>query len=437
MTDITQSSEEEEEPDEQGSTLSQELLAAKSALIERCKAAGLKVEDHFLPGEEYKFLRVFMRCGRDTRNIGLFTVESIVALLSVPFEKYVFLSGREAICSYDEGTIEAAVRSISGSLLSWQTLFGVAAGESLKAAALHITPDSEGLPNIEFGPASKSFVTIARGLGPQRRMTLKLSGVAVKTHDAALDVLNKVAGSLFFQLDMLVGVPLALERERRRLPLRKKRRAAGAVEDLQYPKVQYDNAPLSLYWYGRSAEGMPLLQYLAFYQAIEFYFPVYSRSEAQRKLKVLLKDPTFRSDRDPDVARLLSAIQVSKAGAFGDERAQLRATILECCDPDELRSFLEGEQGRKEFFLNKQKSNSYHKISLGNPAIDLRNDVAERVYEIRCKIVHTKTDARDATFELLLPFSAEAEQLSHDIELVQYLAKRVLISSSTSLNIYS
>jgi hypothetical protein len=63
--------------------------------------------------------------------------------------------------------------------------------------------------------------------------------------------------------------------------------------------------------------------------------------------------------------------------------------------------------------------------------------VADRVYEIRCKIVHTKTDARDATFELLLPFSAEAEQLSHDIELVQYLANRVLISSSTSLNIHS
>jgi hypothetical protein len=182
---------------------------------------------------------------------------------------------------------------------------------------------------------------------------------------------------------------------------------------------------------------MPLLQYLAFYQAIEFYFPVYSRSEAQRKLKMILKDPTFRSDRDADIARLLSAIYVSRTGAFGDERSQLRATLMECCDFEELRSFLEAEQSRKEFFLSKSKAQPYHKIPLGGPSVDLRNDVADRVYEIRCKIVHTKTDARDSAFELLLPFSAEAEQLSHDIELVQYLAKRVLISSSTSLNIHS
>jgi hypothetical protein len=266
-------------------------------------------------------------------------------------------------------------------------------------------------------------------------MTLKLSGVAAKTHDSALELLNKISGSLFFQIDMLSGVPFALERERRRVPS-SRRKVSGEAGDLQYPRVQYDNAPLSLYWYGRSAWGMPLLQYLAFYQAIEFYYPIYSRSEAQRKLKVILKDPTFHSDRDADIARLLSAIYVSRTGAFGDERSQLRATLMECCDPEELRSFFEGDASRKEFFTAKKLS-PYHKIPIANTAADLRNDVAERVYEIRCKIVHTKIDTKDSALELLLPFSAEAEQLSHDIELVQYLANRVLISSSTPFNIHT
>jgi hypothetical protein len=49
-------------------------------------------------------------------------------------------------------------------------------------------------------------------------MTLKLSGCAVKTHDSALALLNKVAGAVFFQLDLLADIPMTLERERRRPP---------------------------------------------------------------------------------------------------------------------------------------------------------------------------------------------------------------------------
>ena len=68
----------------------------------------------------------------------------------------------------------------------------------------------------------------------------------------------------------------------------------------------------------------------------------------------------------------------------------------------------------------------YHKIPLANPNADLRADVADRIYDIRCKIVHTKNDSGIGDVELLLPFSREAEQLSHDIELVQYVAQETL-----------
>jgi hypothetical protein len=428
--------EDDEDDEEHTSELSPELVAAKSSLLARCKAAGLEVEDRFLPGEESQVVRVFMKCGRETRAVGLFSEASINSFLSVPFEKYVFLSGLEAICSYDLGVIEAAIRPVSSntsSMFTWRKLFGLSTSAQLPTARFHMPPDPAGLPELEISHASRQFLRIDRAIAPLRRMTLKLSGVPTKTHDLSLELLNKISGSLFFQLDMLAGTALTLERQRRRNT--RLRTTSGGIEGLQYPKTQYESAPLSLYWYGRSAEGMPLLQYLAFYQAIEFYFPIFSRSEAQRKLKVMLKDPTFRHDRDSDIARLLSAISANRTSAFGDERSQLRATLTECCDSDELRSFLESDPNRKEFFLNKKSS--YHKIPLLNPSADLRNDVAERVYQIRNKIVHTKSDFRDSALELLLPFTAEAEQLSYDIELVQYLATRVLVSSSTSLNIHS
>jgi hypothetical protein len=177
---------------------------------------------------------------------------------------------------------------------------------------------------------------------------------------------------------------------------------------------------------------MPLLQFLAFYQVIEFYFPVYSKAEAQRKVKAVLKDPTFRSDRDADLGRLLSAIYISRSGAYGDERSQVRATLMECVEPEGLRAFLEADPDRKDFYLAKGKS-PYQRLSLANPTADLRNDVSDRIYDIRCKIVHTKSDSRTGDAEILLPFSREAEQLFFDIQLVRYLAQRVLITASLPL----
>jgi hypothetical protein len=417
-----------------------EVVAAKEALAARCKVAGLSYEEVSAPEEEWR-VRVAMKCGRDTRRLVLWSAEGINHLLAVPFERYVFLSDLEAICSYSEGSIEAAVRPIGPALVAtaflYRRLFGGdrTGNIDLKTAKISLAPPHEGLPHIEISQSSEVFNTISR-VPIRNRLTLKLTGCHVTTHDAAIALLQKIAGSVFFQVDLMFNVPLALERERRRVPPGRRSRSTASPVDLQYPQTQFDKAPLSLYSYARSAAGMPLLQFLAFYQVIEFYFPIYSQSEAQRRLKAILKDPTFRGDRDADIAKLLAAIHVSRSGAFGDERAQLRATLLECTDSEALRQFLEGDEERKEFFQTKSKSLPYHRLPLANPSADLRNEVAERIYDIRCKIVHTKTDGRDGAVELLLPFTPEAEQLSFDIELVQYLAQQVLISGSAPLNVH-
>lgn len=419
-----------------------EVVTAKKELMERCKAAGLTLEEVSIPDEE-PGLRLGMKCGRNTRWLTFWSNKNIIQLLSIPFEKYIFLSDLEALCSYHDGTIEAGIRPVGPVFapisFMYRRLFGFDRPNeefNIESAKITVSTTQEGLPHIEISPASAAFMQLSRS--PARaRMTLKLTGCQVTTHDSALALLNKTAGAILFQLDLLTDVPITLERERRRFNRgRKPKKKTNLTAELQYPKTEFDNAPLSLYWYGRSATGMPLLQFLAFYQVIEFYFPIYSQSEAQRKLKSILKDPTFRGDRDTDIAKLLGAIHISRSGAFGDEKSQLRATLMECVDLDTLRYFLEGDVERKDFFLTKAKVLPYHRIPLANPSADLRNDVADRVYDIRCKIVHTKTESGDGSVELLLPFSQEAEQLSFDIELVQFLAQRVLVAGSTPFQVH-
>jgi hypothetical protein len=237
---------------------------------------------------------------------------------------------------------------------------------------------------------------------------------------------------LFFQIDISFDLALMLQRQRQRTNIPKNVQNLSEV-DVKFPANEYDKAPLDLYWYAKSATGMPLLQFLAYYQTIEFYFPVYSKIDFQRRVKNILKDPGFNSNRDADVGRLISAMRASGNIGFGDEKSQLKATIKECVDQDEIRAFLTLSDEKKNFFVSKTKGLTDQKISINNPQLDLRDEVAERVYDIRCKIVHTKNSFMDSESELLLPFSKEAELLYFDIELVQYIAQRALITGSTSM----
>ena len=406
-----------------------------SQLKVRCKNSGMSFEEvsEDIGEDIYKF---GFKCGRSQRFVSVWRPEYLVALASIPFEKYVFLADHEAICSYEDGYIEAGIRS-AGPPSTIQGIQRALFGNpyikmfSSEDRRIVVSAGNDSGLSIEISASSDEFKSLSQIHG-STTLSVKITGANVKRHDDALALLKKITGSLFFQVDLLLKIPFILRRERPRLSILRPRMKVNISlkDELQFPTSEYDEAPLSLYWYGRSAEEMPLLQFLAYYQVIEFYFPVYSQSEAQRKLKGILKNPTFRGDRDADVARLLSAIQISRSGAYGDERSQLRATLTECVDLEAVRAFIESEKDINELYVGGSKELSSKKITMGNKSIDIRSELADRIYDIRCKIVHTKTDARDEGGELLLPFSKEAELLSCDIKLIQYVAQQVLIAGS-------
>lgn len=64
---------------------------------------------------------------------------------------------------------------------------------------------------------------------------------------------------------------------------------------------------------------------------------------------------------------------------------------------------------------------------------DLLEATTERIYEIRCRIVHTKDS--DGERGQLLPFSSEADRMVHDIELSEMLARSALVAGSRSLQL--
>ncbi|KHK51916.1 hypothetical protein PI87_20440 [Ralstonia sp. A12] len=409
-----------------------DVKAVRAELEARCATEKIKFEEAEGIEPDQQTFRLGLPCGRDIRWVYCRHYNSYQRLLAIPFEKFVFLQGFEAICNYSTGTIEAAVRTLGlpTQRLFFSRLFKISPNlidyGSLPQLEL---PSPDGKMTVTLGEPSRELATLSRG--PQSRLSLRITAIGINQHDKALDLLKRVADAVSFQIDLIHDIALTLVRERRPGAWRRRVARADVPPDVSFPSHEYDAAPISLYWYARSAVGMPLLQFLAFYQVVEYYFPTYSQADARRKIKSVLKDPSFRGDRDADLGRLLSAIHISRSGAFGDERSQLRATLLECLDAEDLRQFITSDPDRSEFLSSKAKGLCEQKIPVANLTADLRSDVAERIYEIRCKIVHTKTDAKNSEFELLLPFSKEAEQLAHDIELVQFVAQRVLMAAST------
>lgn len=147
-----------------------------------------------------------------------------------------------------------------------------------------------------------AFLTGARERGPRgmhsRRITLKIAGSKVQTHDSAKDALEKIANSIFFQIDLNFEIAMNLQSQResyidRRNKRMRKQKSIDVSATLKEPKYEYDNEPISLYWYAKESANMPIFQFLAYYQSIEFYFPIYSSFEAKQKIQSLIKDPRF------------------------------------------------------------------------------------------------------------------------------------------------
>ena len=434
-------------------------------IAERCSNAGLKTKSYIYkeknPDEkitEIPGLIVQIPEERQSKNIIILEDDELEQIEKSSFEKFKFIKGFEAIWSPEQGIVEGELQSddlIRGGRILMRRLirfFETSDGDQTKSENSLIdiedykfhfpSPNQDiniiiGYSSLEFSILNsfqREYLFITGRI--RQRPTIRIEGLSIKTHDEAKSLLSKIANSIFFQIDLATNIPLhlAVDRELFR-DIRLRRKVSKENFKFSPPKYEYDQEPMSLYWYARTAANMPLLQFLAFYQVLEFYFPQYSYMEAQREIKNLLKNPTFDANKDSDVAKILNLIKItSKGKSYGNEKDQLKVTILNIIDKTSIHDYLKENEDRTNFFdiRNKSKSLAKHKISFTNSDHDIRTDVALRIYEIRCRIVHTKDEDE---LELLLPYSPEIRNLKHDLELVEFLARKVIIAGGRQIKL--
>lgn len=431
-------------------------------LKKRFDAAKLKtrlfskeIEDIDEVGDEIKiekeFLIVSIPEEREFKNIIIAEDQELDLVAESQIEKYRFIKGYEAIWSQELKSIECELATQENILLSPRSILRrlgsffddevVVKDREKDFYQFEFPSPQEGL-RIIIGTSSLDFSILQTfqrefffSFGRIRnRVTIRIEGKELKNHTEALDYLLKVANSVLFQIDLATDIPLHLVMDRQIIKGIKQRKSKLGKVNFQPPRYEYNKEPLALYWYARTSTNMPLLQYLAFYQVLEFFFPLYSFTEAQQRIKNLLKSPSFDTTKDTDIAQLINIIKISAKGkSIGDEKNQIKATLQHIVDNNSLFGFLSENEERRDFFDQQKKAKglSKQKISFSSVDNDIRIDVALRIYEIRCRIVHSK-DEDEA--ELVLPYSSEIKNLKYDLELVEFLARKAIIAGARPLN---
>lgn len=368
--------------------------------------------------------------------------------LESDFEHFKFVKDYEAVWSPKLKVIECELQPVARFAAPphymLRRLFQAMSeeGDEQEEFARYEFEQSEDGIKVSIGGASLDYAILSflkdkrsRFDFARRRPTIRIENIDVSRHDKAKSVLEKLGNALLFKVDMTLnlGLKLAEDREIRRSYFRRKKEEHDL--DKAFPTYEYDKEPMSLYWYAKGAIEMPLLQFLALYQILEFYFPIFSQKDAHQQVKNLIKDPRFNPNKDSDISRVLNTITQNKNQlGFGSEIEQLKSTMSSCITSQDIREVIENDDDMVEFFKDKKsKSLSTKNLSVGNATADLVNECAERIYEIRCRVVHTK--ASDKNYELLLPSSPELKYLIHDITILEMISKKVMVSTSRLLKI--
>jgi hypothetical protein len=416
------------------------------AIIERCEKAKInyRIDETIWPSDDGKteekkyYLVLLLQDGDAKRDTSIWDADTADKLNKTDFEKYRFIQGYEAICSYEKGEIEAEIKPIRR--LARRRLLARISGKSVQEI------NEKGKINLELehkledgskislklsNPSRLLATLLGHAYKEELGLSLKITGLTISTNKAAVELLEKIANSLFFEIQIIHNESFILETHHDFPKLYRKRAVKPSLGvKISFPKFQYHTDPLNLYWYALSASEMPLLQFLAYYQVIEFYFPMYSDKELQQELSNTLKDPLFSPDNSLHLEKLVRTIKATLGRGLANEEGQLCATIKGCIQEEDMRAFLKQEYVSK-FFAEDYKKLSIEGINEKNKELDLREQFGKSIYNIRCKVVHTKAEGFND--EPIRPFSKEEALLSVDISAVEFIARKTIIANRKKL----
>lgn len=275
---------------------------------------------------------------------------------------------------------------------------------------------------------------------PGPSQTLKISGIPAGNSVEFERVVNEVALSFSFDLEIRFGIGFKIgRRPEPRVTEKKGIREVGKdvlAAPLAMTMNAYDPEAASYYYHARRSESVPVAAFLGYYQVLEYYFRRFAMQSSIEVLRRNLKNPAFDVWSDGQLARLMSALSDELPDRTA-ERNQLRAVLTHAVDVGGLRELLDSVPGLVEHLRRKDRVPGIATVTTKTADQELLNQVADRIHQLRCQIVHSKGEQKQGEELRLLPDSRAAALVREDVRVVRYLAMSVICASADRLALRS
>jgi len=267
----------------------------------------------------------------------------------------------------------------------------------------------------------------------RRLYTMRISGIAVTTSADADTIAEELGDAISFTIRMNYRTGLQLRRLRNNIP-RYRRRGVTSEATIKFPSGKYPHAPILMYHAGRDRWSSPLIRYWALYQVLEYFFPRFTRREALEKLSIRLRAPNFNPYDNADIEDVLKVSSLADTRAV-TERDQLAHTIRAITGVSEVVELVETLE-LEEHLKNRKSELTGQGLRIGDENA-LLDDLANRIYDIRCRIVHSKYSGMAGLTDSagLIPGTHHDDLVMSELPIMEFLAERAIVASSEALYI--
>lgn len=374
-------------------------MPVQESLEERCEKNGLSLEaevedfgDGYRQGVQY-----LCETGGDW-DWKLFLTGPLdyAWMLNTRFEQYRPLNLYDAMWSRSKGVVECQLGFREPAIGKADPVREVAQAFGVGGehpSTTFMAPGGVGV-NIQFSSAE---LLIWRAVSPAVHLissgppvpAVRIEGLTLGSESGARIALEKYANAALLQIFQKTGIALRLNEHRAWMP-----RFQFTDSDAPRPRADPllaapEAEPASYFWYGLTTRANLTGTFQSFYQVAEYYFPQMGEKTERKALKALLLASVQRQD---------------------------------------LVDFIQSDHARKAFYDLRPPPLVARGISYNVAGADILAEAAERLYDIRCRVVHSKRAQAP-----LRPLSPEVAKLRVDTDLMEFVAARVLEKMSVNL----
>jgi len=308
---------------------------------------------------------------------------------------------------------------------------------------LHLIPKAEDIPtSIELDfiyPLFEVYRIDKDSVDLLEIFSLNQLSLKIRTKkNTDIDTFRNLASSFSYNFAFYQDRPLILAKELTKTY--KGEISSFRSEEIQVPKKLY-NEEITYYYLMAANSRIPFLQYLLYYQIIEYYYAKVYSENIVNFISNRISDPDFNYSSDIDIRNFINDLGEQfriPSDRNLNEKEALKLTLERYIDLKNLANKLSSYD--KEFIdYYKTHIVSFAKdetMDSNTTLIDFQKEdhvfgtLMRRIYSIRNSIVHSK-DISEARFK---PFVDE-EELTKEIPLIRLIAEEVIHNSAKKLEL--